>query len=88
MATECLEPHLWKQCQSKQEINQYAFPKCHPSHYQTKSFRACSPVPTDSEYIIFNWRQFPELWDGWPENRAKAGKKYNIPLIKEGIFLN
>ena len=64
------------------------FPKCDRSQYQIKPLRAYSPISTDSKYVIFNCRQHPELWEGWPEKWTKTRKKHNIPLIKEGIFLN
>ena len=46
----------------------------------TISNQTYSPIPTDSKYEIFNWRQRSELWVGWPENRVKT--------LKERIFLN
>ena len=62
-----IRPIAKKQCQSKQEINQCSDASQNAIFYnQIKTFTAYSPIPTNSKYVIFNWRQRSELWEGWP----------------------
>ena len=71
------------QCQSKEEINQYSDPSPNVIFHNIK--------PKLSEHTVL-FLLIPNMQfligGNDQKNRAKIGKKHNIPVIKEGIFLN